>query len=57
MPKRKSKPLSVHIWGIFDIQEKKLVKVSLDENEIDTDLVFMPDERYSMCEFDIVLET
>jgi len=55
MPK-KSKHISVHICGIFDLKTKKVIQVSLDEEEIDTEIAFLDEERFSKCEFDILLE-
>jgi len=52
----KSKKIPVHICGVFDLKTKKVVKVSLDEDEIDTEIAFMDEERFSKCEFDILLE-
>jgi hypothetical protein len=55
MPKRLNK-LEVCVCGIFDLLEKKLVKVSLEEEEIDTELSFMEEPRYNKCWFRIELE-
>jgi len=55
MPK-KLKQIPVHICGIFDIKSKKVVKVSLDEDEIDIEISFMNENQFSKCEFDILLE-
>jgi len=55
MPK-KQKLVSVHIYGIFDIKKQQVTKVSLDEEDIMTDVIFLDEKRFSMCEFDVVLE-
>ena len=55
--KRKKKTY-VHalINGIFDIKNKKLVKVSLDAEEMELEIALMGmQDRYARCEFDVRL--
>jgi hypothetical protein len=44
------------VYGVFDCIKKELIKVSLDEDEIEMDLTLQFGEsRYSKCEFVITL--
>lgn len=56
--KKKEEPfmVSTTIYGVFDCNKKKLVKVSLDKDEIDMDLAIQFTENaYSWCEFTVGL--
>ncbi len=56
--KKKEEPfmLTAVIYGIFDCDEKELVKVSLDKDEIDMELALnYTENKYSWCEFSIGL--
>ncbi len=60
MAKRKKKEkkfmLSAVVYGVFDCDKKELLKVSLDEDEIEMDLAIQYSEnKYSRCEFTIEL--
>ena len=56
--KKKEKPVtfSAVVYGVFDSTENKLVKVSLDKDEVDMDLALQYNEnKYSRCEFELDL--
>lgn len=43
-----------HIFGIVDVIEKKMVKVSLDETDIDLEMVFLDPKQFYKCAFTIL---
>lgn len=47
--------ISVHIYAILDLEKRKITKISLDEDEIDEELILMDDSRFVMVETDIVM--
>lgn len=55
--KRKGKSqkiLSLHVFGILDNHLKKIIKVSLDQEELEFDLdLDNHDGRLSLCDFEI----
>lgn len=55
--KKNAKILNIHMYGIFDVKKRKVVKVSLDQSEIDMDMALMGGmgETIAQCEFDIAL--
>ena len=55
--KKNAKILKIHMYGIFDIKKKTVVKVSLDQSEIDMDMALMGGmgEAITRCEFVIAL--
>ena len=55
--KRNSKIVRLHMYGIFDTKKKKVLKVSLDQSEIDMDIALMGGlgDDLTQCEFNIGL--
>jgi hypothetical protein len=51
------KILKIHMYGIFDHQKQKVVKISLDKTEIDMELALSGGlgDNLVQCEFDIAL--
>ena len=43
-----------HIFGIVNVEEKKMIKVSLNETEIDLDMAFHDPNQFFKCEFTII---
>ena len=43
-----------HIFGIVDVIGKKMVKVSLEETEIDLEMVFLEPKQFCKCTFTIL---
>jgi hypothetical protein len=54
---RKKKILNIHMYGIFDVRKKTMVKVGLDKSEIDMDMALMGGlgDNFAQCEFDVSL--
>lgn len=52
-----SKVLNLHMYGIFDRRKQNIVKVSLDQTDIDMDVALMGGlgDSLSLCEFDVTL--
>jgi hypothetical protein len=53
--KKKLQIIDMHVYGIFDIQKKAIIKISLDKDDLQMDLALMggPSESLIECEFDI----
>lgn len=53
--KKKLQIIDMHVYGIFDIQKKSIIKISLDKEDIQMDFALMggPSESLTECEFDI----
>jgi hypothetical protein len=49
--------IRLRVYGIFDVKNETVVKVSLDPTELQLDLALMggPSELMSICEFDVKL--
>ena len=47
--------IDLHMYGIFDLKKKKIIKVSLDKTEIDMEFALNGGENLSECEFRIKL--
>ena len=53
--KRKLRLIDIHMYGIFDLKKKKIIKVSLDKTEIEMEFALNGGENLSECEFRIKL--
>lgn len=54
MNKKKTKTISVHVYGILDRKKQKITKVSLDKEDIKLDIDLENfDGRLMLCEFDL----
>lgn len=55
--KKGLKFLNLHMYGIFDFEKQTIIKVSLDQSEIDMDIALMNGlgDNLTQCEFDITL--
>ena len=53
--KRKPMLIDLHMYGIFDIKKKTIIKVSLDKDDLQMDFALMggPSELLVECEFDV----
>ncbi len=47
--------IDLHMYGIFDLKKKKIIKVSLDKTEIEMEFALNGGENLSECEFRIKL--
>lgn len=59
MKKEKSKVITeviaVRLYGIFNVKTRKLVKVSLDQEEIEMDYALTTDKDLALCECPVTL--
>lgn len=55
--RKKSRVLNIHMYGIFDTKKEKIVRVSMDQSEIDMDIALMGGlgDALTQCEFDVAL--
>ena len=55
--KKNAKILKLHMYGIFDIKKRIILKISMDQLEIEMDMALMGglSGDLSQCEFDIAL--
>lgn len=53
--KQKRRLIDLHVYGIFDLKKNTIIKISLDETELQMDFALMggPSENLAECEFDI----
>jgi hypothetical protein len=54
--KVENKLLPVHIYGIWDVKEKKLIYITLNEEDAEFEMLLKDVEKYSLGEFDIYLD-
>lgn len=60
MKKRKEKRqptelITIHLYGIFNVKTRKMLKVSLDREEIDMELALNDDKDVVECESNVTL--
>ncbi len=59
-PKKSKKPILVdlHMYGIFDTKKNTIIKISLDQTDIQMEIALMGGLKGSLeeCEFDITLK-
>ena len=53
--KKQTNYIPLHMYGIWDKQEKVIKQVSLDPEIIEFDMLLLDEDRYSIGEFDICL--
>ena len=55
--KKNHKILNIHMYGIFDTKKETIVKISMDQTEIDMDIALMGGlgDNLTQCEFDVAL--
>lgn len=53
--KRKRELIQLHVYGIFDLKKRTIIKISLDPTELGLDFALMggPSEYLIQCEFDV----
>ena len=51
--KKKPEFIKVRLYGIFNPKEKKLIRVSLDNDEIDMDLALTSNKDLVECKCDV----
>lgn len=47
--------ITIHLYGIFNVRTKKMLKVSLDRDEIDMELALTTDKDVVECESEVTL--
>jgi len=47
--------VSVRLYGIFNLKTRKLIKVSLDQEEIDMEFALSGDKNLAQCECPVTL--
>ncbi len=54
---KKMRILNIHMYGIYDVKKNAVIKVSLDQSEIDMDMALMGGlgDDLTQCEFDVSL--
>ena len=54
-PKKKVEFIQVHLYGIFNAKTKKMIKVSLEQEEIDMELALNTDKDLVECQSEVTL--
>lgn len=54
-PKEFREVVTVRLYGIFNVKTRKLVKVSLDQEEIEMDFALTADKDLALCECPVTL--
>lgn len=54
-PKKQVEFIQVHLYGIFNAKTKKMLKVSLDQEEIDMELALNTNKDLVECQSDVTL--
>ncbi len=54
-PKRNPEFVAVRLYGIFNLLTRKMVKVSLDQEDIDMELALSTDKNLTECTCNVTL--